>query len=128
PLDPAVLDAMLPYLREHFGNPSSSHMYGKKAHDAVAQARGQVADFLGAQADEIIFTGGGSEASNLAIKGSVFVGWAESSRPTNSALGRGSLVGLEDSAHPTYDRAHIITSAVEHPATLKPCEFLQRLG
>src|SRR5271156_2521077 len=72
PLDPAVVEAMLPYLREHFGNPSSSHSYGKTAHDAVDQARAQVAALLGAQLEEIIFTGGGSEASNHALKGAVF--------------------------------------------------------
>src|SRR5580704_12835999 len=69
PIDPAVLESMLPYLREHFGNPSSAHAYGKAAHEAVEKARGQVAAFIGAQPDEIVFTGGGSEASNQAIKG-----------------------------------------------------------
>src|ERR671935_495605 len=72
PVDPAVREAMLPYLGEHFGNRSSAHAYGKAAHDAVEQARRQVAGLLGAQPDEIVFTGGGSEASNLAIKGAVF--------------------------------------------------------
>src|SRR5262245_3404070 len=69
PLDPAVVETMLPYLREHFGNPSSTHEYGKRAHDAVEQARAQVAALLGAAPDEIVFTGGGSEASNQALKG-----------------------------------------------------------
>src|ERR1700720_2995225 len=73
PLDPAVIEAMLPYLRNHFGNPSSSHVYGKTTHDAVERARQQVAELLGAQPDEIVFTGGGTEASNYAIKGAVFV-------------------------------------------------------
>ena len=72
PIDPAVLEAMMPYLREHFGNPSSTHAYGRKTHEAVDKARGQVAELLGADADEIIFTSGGSEASNQALKGSVF--------------------------------------------------------
>src|SRR5437660_4560884 len=72
PLDPAVVEAMLPYLREHFGNPSSTHPYGKTAHDAVDRARQQLAELLGAQPDEIIFTGGGTEASNHALKGAVF--------------------------------------------------------
>ena len=72
PIDPAVLDAIMPYLREHFGNPSSTHSYGRKTHEAVDKARGQVAELLRAQADEIVFTSGGSEASNQAIKGSVF--------------------------------------------------------
>src|ERR1044071_4705097 len=72
PLDPAVYDAMLPYLREHFGNPSSTHEYGKTAHDAIDRARTQVASLIGAQPDEIIFTSGGTEASNYAIKGTVY--------------------------------------------------------
>src|SRR5438270_12522786 len=72
PLDPAVIEAMVPYLRDHFGNPSSTHEFGKAAHEAVAQARHQVAELLGAHDDEIVFTGGGSEASNLAIKGLAF--------------------------------------------------------
>src|SRR5262245_59078024 len=72
PLDPSVVIAMLPYLREYFGNPSSTHSLGKAAHNAVEQARQQVAQLMGAQPDEIVFTGGGTEASNLALKGSVF--------------------------------------------------------
>src|SRR5205085_8346356 len=71
PIDPAVLDAMLPYLGRHFGNPSSAHAYGKVAHDAVLQARHRVALLLGAQPEEIVFTGGGSEANNQAKKGAV---------------------------------------------------------
>jgi cysteine desulfurase len=109
PLDPAVLESMLPFLRDHFGNPSSSHAYGKKAHDAVELARVQVAVFLGARPEEIVFTGGGSEASNHALKGAVFA-------KLRGFFGR------------WVRGAHIITSAIEHPATLKPCEFLQRLG
>jgi cysteine desulfurase len=109
PLDPAVLEAMLPYLRQHFGNPSSSHAYGRAAHEAVARARQQVAALIGAQPDEIIFTGGGSEASNQAIKGMVLA-------KLRVVLGRVATSG------------HVITSAVEHPATLQPCEFLKRLG
>jgi cysteine desulfurase len=109
PLDPAVLDAMLPFLRDHWGNPSSAHSLGKTAHQAVEQARVEVAALLNAQADEIVFTGGGSEASNQALKGVVwnrmqgfFARWR-----------RGP---------------HIVISAVEHPATTQPCEFLRRLG
>lgn len=107
PIDPAVADAMLPYLRQHFGNPSSTHVYGQATHEAVDRARGQVAGLLGAQPDEIIFTSGGTEASNHALKGAVFA----------------NLEGLL-----ARREAHIITSAVEHPATVKPCEFLGRLG
>jgi cysteine desulfurase len=109
PVDPAVLEAMLPYFREGYGNPSSSHAIGKAAHDAVERARGQVVGLLGAQPDEVVFTGGGSEASNLALKGVVFArlrGW----------FGRWARGG------------HVITSAVEHPATTQPLEFLRRLG
>jgi cysteine desulfurase len=109
PLDPAVTEAMVPFLGEHFGNPSSSHVYGKTTHDAVERARGQVAELLGALADEIVFTGGGTEASNHALKGAVFA-------KLHGMFGRWAK------------EAHIITSAVEHPATLQPCAFLQRLG
>lgn len=109
PLDPAVIDAMLPYLREHFGNPSSTHAYGKQAHDAVDRARAQVAALIGAQPEEIVFTGGGTEASNQALKGAVFA-------KLQGFFGRWAR------------GAHIVTSAVEHPATLQPCEFLKRLG
>ena len=109
PVDPAVVDAMLPYLQSDFGNPSSSHQFGKTAHDAVDQARQQVASLLGARPEEIIFTSGGSEANNLALKGVVFA-------QLGGIFGRW-LKGT-----------HVITSAVEHPATLHPCEFLKRRG
>ena len=105
PIDPAVLKAMLPYLGDHYGNPSCTHLYGREAHTAVERAREQVADLLGEGADEIVFTGGGSEASNHAIKGAVLrpeTDWART--------------------------AHVIISAVEHPATVQPCEFLKGLG
>src|SRR5260370_28786478 len=90
PLDPAVVDAMLPFLREHFGNPSSTHAYGKTAHDAVEHARAKVVALLGGNTDEIVFTGGGTEASNHPIKGAVFVSlrslWARWSRPQAHGL------------------------------------------
>jgi cysteine desulfurase len=105
PIDPAVLKAMLPYLGDHYGNPSCTHLYGREAHTAVERAREQVAELLGANADEIVFTGGGSEASNHAIKGTVL-------RPKTD-WGR---------------NAHVVISAVEHPATVQPCEFLKALG
>jgi cysteine desulfurase len=109
PVDPAVVDALLPYLRDGFGNPSSAHAYGKAAHDAVERARQQIADLLGARPDEVVFTGGGSEASNLALKGAVFA-------RLHGIFGRWAR------------GAHVITTAVEHPATLQPCDFLRRLG
>src|SRR5256885_2182132 len=106
PIDPAVLQAMLPFLGAtegapfgNFGNPSSSHVYGQTAHAAVERARQQVAETLGATADEIVFTGGGSEASNQALKGAVFA-------KLRGLFGRWA------------SDAHIITSAIEHPATV----------
>src|SRR6478736_8054443 len=72
PVDPAVLDAMLPYLKQGYGNPSSAHALGRHAHDAVDRARAQVAALLGAKPGEVLFTSGGTEASNHALKGSVF--------------------------------------------------------
>jgi cysteine desulfurase len=117
PIDPAVLEAMLPYLGRaegvpfgHFGNASSAHAYGKAARNAVEHARQQVADLIGAQPDEIVFTSGGTEASNHAIKGAVYP-------RLRGLLGRW-----------LYRDAHIIISAVEHPATVSPCEFLKRHG
>ncbi len=107
---------MLPYLRDHYGNPSSTHSLGKTAHNAVEFARQQVADLLGARPDEIVFTGGGSEASNYALKGAVF-GQMLSKTVVGSVLKR--LFGRE---------GHVILSAVEHPATTQPCDFLRRLG
>src|SRR5262245_8539800 len=72
PIEPAVVEAMLPYLREHFGNPSSQHVYGDRGREAVARARGYVAGLIAAQPDEIVFTSGGTEAANHAIKGAAF--------------------------------------------------------
>ena len=103
PIAPEVLDAMLPFLREQFGNPSSSHAYGAAAHAAADLVRSQVAGLIGCQPDEIVFTGAGSEANNLAIKGVAF-----------ARRGQGD---------------HLITSAVEHPAVLNACRYLvERFG
>jgi cysteine desulfurase len=99
PLLPEVVDAMLPYLREHFGNPSSGHVYGARARAAVALAREQVAALLGCDADEIVFTSGGTEANNLAIRG------------VTEALER---------------KSHIVTTVIEHPATARPCAWLEK--
>lgn len=101
PLRPEVLDAMLPYLREHHGNPSSSHVFGKRAHDAVERARSQLAGLLGCDADELIFTSGGTESNNLAIRGTT------EARP---------------------GRRGIVTSVIEHAATERPCDWLARHG
>jgi cysteine desulfurase len=97
PVDAAVLDAMLPYLRGEFGNPSSAHGLGSRAHDAVEAARAEVAALIGAAPDEIIFTSGGTEASNIAIRGAV---------------------RMDDR------RRDIVTSTIEHPATEACCVFL----
>lgn len=105
PLDPAVYEAMQPYLHEEFGNPSSIYRRGRGARRALDEARDQVATLLNADSPrEIIFTGGGSEADNLALKG---VAWAA------PAEGR---------------RRHIVTSAIEHHAVLYSAGFLQRQG
>jgi cysteine desulfurase len=109
PIDPEVVETMLPYLREHYGNPSSTHALGKKTHAAVDAARSQCAELLGARPGEIVFTSGGSEASNLALKGAVFA-------RLRGIFGRWAR------------DAHVIISAIEHPATAQPCEFLKRLG
>lgn len=97
-----VLDAMLPYFTEHYGNPSSLHSMGQEANVAVENARAQVAKAIGADPKEIIFTSCGTEADNLALVGAA---------RANKARGN-----------------HIITSSVEHPAILRTCEFLQKEG
>jgi cysteine desulfurase len=102
PLDAAVIAAMRPFLYEGFGNPSSGHWASVPAKAALEGARRQVASLLGAGPDEVVFTGGGSEANNFALKGAYF-----------------ALRGKGD---------HIVTTAVEHPAILGPCRFLERLG
>lgn len=102
PIDPAVAEVMRPFLAGFFGNPSSSHWYGVQTHKAVDRARRQVADLLGARPGEIIFTSGGSEANNLALKGAAFAG--------------------------RQGGRHIITSAIEHPAVLEVCAWLLDQG
>jgi len=102
PIAPEVADAMRPFLENHQGNPSASHWAGKPAKEAVARARTQVAGLLGCQPGEVVFTSGGTESNNFAIKGAFFA--------------------LREKGN------HIITAATEHPAVLNPCRFLQTLG
>jgi cysteine desulfurase len=102
PVAPEVVDAMLPYLREHFGNPSSAHSYGAAARDAVERSRQGIATALNASAEGILFTSGGTESNNLAIEGVV----------------RASVDG----------RRHVITSSVEHPAVLEVVRWLEQQG
>ncbi len=115
PLDPAVVEAMLPFLQKQFGNPSSTHEFGLRAAEAVQLARVQVARLIGASPEEVIFTSGGTEASNHAIKGVVF---ARLTRGLSGLLSR--LFGQRDT--------HVIISAIEHPATAQPVEYLRRFG
>jgi len=102
PVAPEVADAIEPFLRTGFGNPSSDHLYGRQARQAVDRARAQVAALIGADPAEIVFTGCATEANNLAIFG------------VARAL-RGA-------------RRHIVTSAIEHPAVMQPCRRLQEDG
>ena len=102
PICPEAVEAMRPFLNDHYGNPSSLHWAGMPAKDAVEKARGQVAGLLGCDPTEVIFTSGGSESNNHAIKGVFFAN-----------RNRGN---------------HIITTAVEHPATIYPCRFLGMIG
>ncbi len=102
PIDPEVAEAMRPYLFEHFGNPSSSHWYGIQTKKAVDEAHRQVAALLHCNSEEVVFTSGGSESNNYAIKGTAFA---------NREKGN-----------------HIITSAIEHPAVLEVCKYLAEKG
>lgn len=102
PVAPEVADAMLPFLHEHFGNPSSSHPFGRLAAQAVAEARNHVAALVGARAHEIVFTSCATEANNLALLG------------VARALGD--------------TKRHLIVSAIEHPAVMAPAKHLQEQG
>ncbi len=101
PVLPEVLETMLPYLSEHYGNPSSAHVYGRAMRDAVERAREQLARLIDCQPNEIYFTSGGTEANNLAIRGA---------------------------AAASPGRRHVVTSVIEHPASSGPCAFLQGRG
>jgi cysteine desulfurase len=100
PVHPEVIAAMLPYFGERFGNPSSVHAFGREAREGLDTAREQIASFLGVGKDEIVFTSGGTESDNLAIKG--------------VAMARG--------------KGHIVTSQIEHHAVLRTCQNLETLG
>lgn len=102
PVHPAVLEAMLPYFTKNFGNASSVHSFGRDAKNAIEEAREKIADFVGAQPNEIIFTSGGTESDNFAIEGVAF----ENSKKGN----------------------HIITSVIEHHAVLNTCKHLESHG
>ena len=102
PTDPNVVQAMLPYFHDAFGNPSAIYSYGQEAKNALEEARGKVARLIGARDEEIIFTSGGTEADNFALKGAAYA---------NQKKGN-----------------HIITSAIEHHAVLESCKFLGKMG
>jgi cysteine desulfurase len=114
PVAPEVLEAMLPWLREQFGNASSSHAFGKRAAAAVSHAREQVADMIGAHADEVVFTGCATESNNLAVLG---VAGAQE-RTSDGARGDARSAA----------RRHIIISAIEHPAVTSPAVWLRDRG
>lgn len=101
PVDPRVFDEMLPYLKERYGNPSSSHGFGVALRAGIEQARERLALLLGCEASEIVFTSGATESNNMVIKGIA------------KAAGKGK---------------HFITSRIEHPAILEPCRHLERFG
>lgn len=102
PTHPEVVKTMLPYFTDAFGNPSSIYSYGQEAKGAIEEARGKVADLIRAQSEEIVFTSGGTEADNFAIKG---VAYAKEPKGN-----------------------HIITSSIEHHAVIETCKFLERRG
>ena len=101
PVDSNVLAEMLPYLKEKYGNPSSTHIFGAACRAGIEQARERVAALLGCGAEEVIFTSGATESNNMVIKGIA------------KAAGKGK---------------HFITSRIEHPAVLEPCRHLERFG
>src|SRR5512135_833388 len=101
PVSPQVLEEMLPYLKEKYGNPSSSHAFGAALRAGIEQARERLALLLGCEATELIFTSGATESNNMVIKGIA------------KAAGKGK---------------HFITSRIEHPAVLEPCRHLERFG
>lgn len=107
PVLPEILDAMMPYLKEEWGNPSSQHALGRNARAAVERAREQVASLIGAKHEEIIFTSGGTEATNLALAGTAGTSWP--------LVGRSGWRGT-------------VSSVIEHPATLETLKRLRSTG
>ncbi|MBN1528955.1 MAG: aminotransferase class V-fold PLP-dependent enzyme, partial [Thermoleophilaceae bacterium] len=102
PIAAEVQAAMAPFLSQHYGNPSSGHWAGAPAAQAVARARAQLAGLLGCSPQEVVFTSGGTEANNTALKGVVAAAGSE--------------------------RPHLVTTTVEHPAIVEPCRYLERHG
>jgi cysteine desulfurase len=102
PTRPEVVEAMLPYFADSFGNPSSIYSYGQEARGAIEEARIKVAELIGARSEEIVFTGGGTEADNFALKGIAYAS--------------------------EHKGNHIITTSIEHHAVLEACKFLERSG
>src|SRR5215207_3463705 len=100
PVDPRVVEAMLPYLTAKFGNPSSVHFYGQEARAAVDRARREVADLVGARPNEVVFLSGGTEANNLAVRGHC--------------------------EQATDHGRHLITPSIEHSSVRGICEALER--
>jgi len=101
PVDPRVVEAMTPFLTEKFGNASSIHFFGQEARAAIDKARHQTASLINARPNEIVFTSGGTESNNLAIRGV---------------------------AEARSERQHVVTTVIEHPATEQPCAWLERHG
>ena len=101
-VDPIVVGAMLPYFTQHFGNASSLHAFGREAYNAMETARSKVAKLIGAEKDEVIFTAGGTESDNMAVKGIAF---------RNRSKGK-----------------HIITTKIEHPAIMETCSYIETVG
>lgn len=107
PVHPEVVEAMKPYFADVFGNPSSIHSFGREAKEAIEQARDRVASLIGVKNEEIVFTSGGTEADNFAIKGVAFATCSAGTRKKGN---------------------HIITSTIEHHAVIESCKFLETQG
>ena len=118
-IDPKVLEAMQPYLKNNYGNASSIHAIGQASRFAIDKAREQVAGFLNCKPKEVIFTGSASEADNIAVLS--FKGPARNASPTRKAA-LSAAGGRSDAG------GHIITSVIEHPAILEACRHLEKNG